>query len=106
MWGGLIFAAKCGEKSLIVLMNFSLKLAAKLQKNILFKLEEHSIYSARKNTHTHTTTSLPQLQYLRVNGKQATSKPDINKNNQTATQECNKAPRNTQVSRTKAKKPM
>ena len=32
MWGGLIFAAKCGEKSLIVLINFSLKVAAKLQK--------------------------------------------------------------------------
>lgn len=30
MWGGLIFAAMCGEKCLIVLINFSLKLAAKL----------------------------------------------------------------------------
>lgn len=54
MWGGLILAAKCGEKNLIVLMNFSLKLAAKLQnKNIPFELEEHPVDSARENTHTH-----------------------------------------------------
>uniref|UniRef100_A0A1J3E6F8 Uncharacterized protein n=1 Tax=Noccaea caerulescens TaxID=107243 RepID=A0A1J3E6F8_NOCCA len=30
MWGGLIFAAKCGEKCLIVLIILSLKVAAKL----------------------------------------------------------------------------
>jgi hypothetical protein len=30
MWGGLIFAAKCGEKCLMVRIIFSLKVAAKL----------------------------------------------------------------------------
>jgi|AraCvinosormetaG_1042628.scaffolds.fasta_scaffold01883_1 hypothetical protein len=59
MWGGLIFAAMCGEKCLIVLINFSLKLAAKLQKTTFnpVKFEKLIDYARERTTHTqpHTT---------------------------------------------------
>lgn len=87
MWGGLIFAAKCGEKCLIVLINFSLKVAAKLQKTILNPLKlEHLIDSARKHTHTQPHTTILA---------------DSNMNIKPPQREWNKPPRRNQISRTK-----
>lgn len=44
MWGGLIFAAKCGENCLMVRIAFSLKVAAKLPKRAtqITTTHEHS----------------------------------------------------------------
>lgn len=61
MWGGLIFAAKCGEKCLMVRIIFSLKVAAKLAKdNINFIKHELSIYA--KEQHTHDRIKIQTLQ--------------------------------------------
>lgn len=58
MWGGLIFAAKCGENCLMVRIAFSLKVAAKLPKRepkkLTQRMSEHSMDECQGTIHKHT----------------------------------------------------